>query len=141
MLPTRIASEAELVDVLANLAPDVVMQTAAGLTAYAASARYSKETGGITVAGIAMPTDRETQAHLSGAYSYVQATPSATIQWKLANGSFVSLTAAQITAIATAAAAHVQACFAAEATVVAGIQAGTITVKSQVDAAIAAVTV
>jgi hypothetical protein len=125
---------------LNEAAPQVVVPSAAGLTAYAAFVRYAKETGGITVSGVAMPTDRETQTQLAGANSYVQATPSATIQWKLANGSFVSLSAAQISAIATAVAAHVQACFAAEATLVAGIAAGSITTKAQVDSAFAAVT-
>jgi hypothetical protein len=138
--PTFIDSETSLLDVLAKSAPNVVMQTPKGLTAYAAAARYKKETGGITVSGIAMPTDRETQAQLSGAYAYVQATPAATIQWKLANGSFASLTAAQIASIATAVAAHVQACFAAEAAIVSQIAAGTLATKAQIDSAFAAVT-
>jgi hypothetical protein len=138
--PTFIALESDLVELLAEKAPGACVPSSGGLTAYAAAARYAKETGGITVSGVAMPTDRETQAQLSGAYAYVQATPAATIQWKLANGSFASLTAAEIIAIATAVAAHVQACFAAEATVVAEIAAGTMTTKAQIDSAFAAVT-
>jgi hypothetical protein len=140
--PTRIASEDELVDMLQTRAPNVVAQFPAGLLAYAAAARFAKETGGITFNGAAVQTDRETQAQLSGAYNYVQVAPSATIQWKQADGSFISLNAAAITAVATAVAVHVQACFGAEATLAAGINASPpmVTTKAAIDAAFAAIT-
>lgn len=140
--PSVIVSEDELIEVLGRLAPGVFPTFPAGLSAYAANARYNKETGGITVSGIAVPTDRQTQAQLTGAFNYVGVTPSATIQWKLADGAFVALDAAQITAIATAVAVHVQACFAAEATLYVGIAASppTITTFAQIDAAFAAIT-
>jgi hypothetical protein len=103
--------------------------------------RFATETGGITANGISIPTDRMTQAQLTGAYNYLQVVPSATINWKLADGTFVNLNAAAITAIATAVAAHVQACFAAEASLAAGIDASppTITTTAQIDVALAAV--
>lgn len=111
------------------------------LLAYAANARFIKETAGITVSGTPMPTDRVTQSQLAGAYAYVQANASATFQWKLANGAFTQLNATQITAIATAVAAHVQACFTMEATVAAAVKAGSITTNTQIDAQFATVTV
>lgn len=111
--------------------------TQAQLADYAASVRYDKETGGTTVSGTPIPTDRTTQSLLTGAYSYVQATPSATVQWKLADGTFVNLTAAQITEIAVDVAGWVQQCFAKEAAAVASINAGTITTLAAVDAALA----
>ena len=108
------------------------------LKAYAASARYAKETAGITVNGAPIATDRDSQALITGAYSYVLAKPDATINFKSASG-FVTLTADQIQAIALAVGAHVQACFAAEAQIDADIQSGKVTTTAQVDAAIAAV--
>ena len=110
------------------------LPTAAGLAAYAATARYAKETAGILVAGAPIATDRDSQNLISGAYSYVLAKPDATINFKTAAG-FVVLTADQIQAIALAVGGHVQACFAVEAQVDAAIQAGTITTTAQIDTA------
>jgi hypothetical protein len=115
----------------------------AELAEIAARLRRRTETGGITAplgsASIAMPSDRETQSQLAGAAAFAQANPGATIQWKLADGSFVALAAAQIVAIAVAVATHVQACFAAEASVAAAIAAGTVTTVAQIEAAFAAI--
>ena len=108
------------------------------LAAYAADARWRRETGGVVVDGTAIGTDRESQAMLAGAHAYVVATPGATITWKSENG-FVMLDAAAVTALAAAVGAHVQACFAAEAAVVAAIAAGTITTPAEIDAAFAAI--
>lgn len=79
-----------------------------------AALRYTKETGGIEVSGQNIKTDRESQAMLNGALAFVTQSPAALIDWKVAPGEFVQLNAAQITAIATAVAQHVQACFSAE---------------------------
>jgi hypothetical protein len=105
------------------------------LSVYAASKRYEKETGGITLNGIPIATDRQSQAMITGAYNYVQVNAAATIKWKAENG-FVELNAAQITALALAVGAHVQACFAKEAEVVADAN---ITTTEQVDDAFAAI--
>lgn len=110
--------------------------TEADLIAYAADARWRKETGGITVGGVPIATDRESQAMLTGAHAYVQANPTATIKWKSEAG-FVELTAEQITALALAVGAHVQACFAKEAEVVGSI--GSYPTKESIDAAFVAV--
>ncbi|WP_454626972.1 DUF4376 domain-containing protein [Bradyrhizobium cenepequi] len=107
----------------------------ADLKTYAASVRYAKETGGVTIAGIQYPSDRETQAKMTAAVVFGQVQPSITFQWKVANGSFVELDAAGITAVAAQVGAHVQASFATESDVVSAIDAGTITTKGQVDEA------
>ncbi len=60
-------------------------------------------------------TDRQSQALITGAYAYVQANPTVTVSSKTASG-FVSLTAAEVTAVANAVGANVQASFAAEDT-------------------------
>lgn len=110
------------------------------LLAYAAAARYAKEIAGLTVAGVAVATDRVSQAQITGAWATVQANPGAVIQWKAADGSWSSLNASQITALANAISAHVQACFAAEATLDAAINASppTVTATAAIDAAFAA---
>ena len=106
---------------------------------YSAAARYAKETGGITVNGAKIATDRASQAMISGAYSYAQSNPNATISFKAASG-FVSLTAAQMIAIGQAVATHVQTCFSTEASIASAIAASTITTTSQIDQQYAAIT-
>lgn len=107
------------------------------LAAYAASARYTKETAGITVGGVAVATDRQTQAMLAGAYNMATADATFTTQWKGESGAFVSLDAPTIIAIAKAVGAHVAACFATEAAQVAAINAGTVTTTGAIDGAFA----
>lgn len=104
------------------------------LTAYAANKRFAVETGGIVINGQTIDTSRESQAMITGAYAYSQANPSETIQFKAVLG-WITLDASTIEAIATAVGAHVQACFALEATVAAGIANGTITTTAEIDAA------
>lgn len=123
---------------LRDLSAAELVSARSALVAYAATARYARETGGINVAGAPIATDRDSQALITGAYSYVLAKPDATIVFKSTSG-FISLTADQIQAIALAVGAHVQACFAAEGQIDADIQAGKVTTAAQVDAALAAV--
>lgn len=110
----------------------------AALAAYAAARRYAVETGGITVNGQPIKTDRESQALITGAYNLSLAVPDTTIQFKTET-SFVALSADDVKAIAIAVGQHVQAAFAKEAEVAAAINAGTITDTAGVDAAFAAV--
>ena len=104
------------------------------LLAYAADKRWQVETGGIEVGGAAIDTSRESQAMITGAYAYSQANPAETISYKATSG-WVTIDAATMAAIATAVGAHVQACFAIEASVAAEIEDGTITTTEQIDAA------
>lgn len=151
--PTQIASEADLWGVVHPLMPDLTpdwlfdgvtfVPPAAGayskaqLKAYAAARRYAVEVGGLTIDAKPIATDRASQAMIAGAYNYVAASPSAVIQYKTETG-FVELTAAEITAIATAVGAHVQMCFAKEAEVAAAIDAATVVALAEIDAAFAA---
>ena len=80
-------------------------------------------------------TDRQSQSLINGAYSMASLNSSFTTKWKTENGTFIALNATAITAVAVAVAQHVANCFNAEATICAGIDAGTITTKAQVDAA------
>jgi hypothetical protein len=80
-----------------------------------ADLRWQKETGGTTFAGIEIATDAVSQTKYIGAVVGAQMDPSASLKWKISNGSFVTLDAAQIVNVAMAVRAHVQACFDNEA--------------------------
>lgn len=131
--PRDTAGQESLAELQAVLARDGM---SASLEAYAAARRYAVETAGITVAGMAIRTDRDSQAMISGAFNLAQAKPEAKVLFKGANG-FVPLDAAAIQIVATAVGEHVQACFAKEAEVAAAIGAGTVASKAAVDAAFA----
>lgn len=118
----------------AAIAALTALPSADRLRAYAAEKRWRVETGGITVGGASIATDRASQAMITGAHAYALANPEATIAFKSAAG-FVTLTSAQVIAIATAVGVHVQACFLVEAAVGAAITAGTITDFAAIDGA------
>jgi hypothetical protein len=134
-----VQSNAALVEVIG--AYGLALTPTEALIAYAAAKRYAKETGGthVTLDGqvVTMPTDRQTQAQFTGAYAFAQVNSALTVQWKLGDGSFVTLTAALVLQVAIAVATFVQAAFATEAAVVAQIKAGSITTTAQIDAAFA----
>ncbi|WP_152550714.1 DUF4376 domain-containing protein, partial [Synergistes jonesii] len=75
-----------------------------------AAARYAAEISGITLSGAVIRTDRESQALITGAALAASHDENYSVTWKAKNG-FVTLTAAQIIAVAQAVRAHVEACF------------------------------
>lgn len=75
-----------------------------------ADKRWQYETSGITVAGVEIATDRESQALLTAAVLKVKDDPSYTVNWKAKNG-WAVLDAATILAVVDAVRSHVQACF------------------------------
>ncbi|MDF3935348.1 DUF4376 domain-containing protein [Pseudomonas citronellolis] len=91
-----------------------------------AARRYLAETAGITLNGAAVPTDRESQAMVTGAALAAVLDAGYTCQWKTAVG-FVTLGGEQIIAMASAMRAHVQACFDREAELLAALDSGTFT--------------
>jgi hypothetical protein len=76
--------------------------------------RYTAEISGVTLNGASIRTDRESQAQITGAYTSLKNGFLASVNWKDANGQWVSLSLEQIEPIAIAVAQHVQACFDAE---------------------------
>ncbi len=108
------------------------------LTAYAAAARYKRQTSGVTINGSVIATDPVSQGLIAGMVTYAQLNPNATISFKSATG-WVSITAAQAIAIGQAVGSRVQACFAAEQMIDAEIVAGTITTTALIDQAFAAI--
>lgn len=78
-----------------------------------AALRYQHETAGITLNGMTIETDRQSQALITGAWSFSQLNPAVLIDWKAESG-WIQIDAATISAIAGAVATHVQACFSNE---------------------------
>lgn len=113
---------------------------AAALRAYAAVARWRKETGGMTVGGFTVATDDRSKALIQGAYLQAQRNPAFTAKWKTASDAFVTIGATEIEAVALAVAAHIQVCFAKEAEVVQDIEDDVIDTFAQIDAAFDALT-
>lgn len=105
----------------------------AALIAYAANKRWQIETGGITVAGVNVPTDDRAKLLLLGAAQSMADGTSAPLIVSGVNCGVMPKTTFQ--AINTAVIAHVQKTFASLATVLADIEAGAITTTAQIDAA------
>lgn len=92
-----------------------------------AARRFIAEVAGITVAGVSVYTDRTTQNKLTAAAFRALRNPEYTVDWKCTNGSFITLNAEQITAIADAVGDYVQACYTREGELVAAFNDGTYT--------------
>jgi hypothetical protein len=80
-----------------------------------AAARYAAETGGCTVDGVTIATDRGSQALLTAAVVTARLDLEFKTRWKCADGRFITLDAMQLRAIGDAVIAHVESCFAREA--------------------------
>jgi hypothetical protein len=115
-------------------------QLKARLVSYAALARYAKEIGGTTIGGMQVATDRDSQAMVNGAFAAAKDDATFTTTWKAADGTWVPLDNATILAVGRGVKAHVNSCFATEASVSGQIASGAITTYDAVDAAFAALT-
>lgn len=114
--------------------PATIPPTQAELKQYAAAARWAKETGGIPFSGLTLPTDDRAKLLLMGAAAAMADTDTAPFAL---GATSVVLTGAQFKAAYAAIIAHVQACFATQASVMAAIDAASITTKAAIDAAFA----
>ena len=79
-----------------------------------AQARFNAEIAGVTINGVSIKTDRESQGLITGAALKAMQDNTYVCRWKGIDG-FVELTAPQIIAIADAVRQHVQSCFDHEA--------------------------
>ena len=93
-----------------------------------AARRFEVETGGVTVAGVQINTERDSQSLLTGAAFAASLDPEYRIKWKAATG-FVDLTGEQILGIASQVRAFVQACFNREAELLGAVADGSITAE------------
>lgn len=87
--------------------------------------RWQHQTKGLTFDGHTIQTDPASQSAVMANAMAASIDPDATFAWKTADGRFITLTAADMGAIARAVHAHVQACFAHEASLSASIEAAT----------------
>lgn len=104
----------------------------AQLVAYASNRRWLAETGGMTINGMAIPTDDRAKLLLLGAAQSMADGSSAPLV--VAGTNYGTLSKAQFQAINTAVVAHVQSTFPVLASAIAAIEAGTITTTAQIDA-------
>jgi hypothetical protein len=109
------------------------------LYAYATAVRDKTLGAGITVNGQPFATDPITTMSLNSAFIYTQGKTGETFQWKLPDGSFVTLDKAGVAALQTCVAEYGQSCYQCESDTIMAIDAGTITTSAQVDAAFAAI--
>ena len=87
-----------------------------------AAARWAAEVGGVSLGGMTIRTDRESQALITGAALQAMMDPEYTCRWKAGEG-FVTLDARTILGAAMAVRAHVQACFDREAELASAVAA------------------
>jgi len=117
---------------------DIPAPTKSDLLARAAERRWQRETGGITVMDMVVPTDERTQNVLSAAFVSAKDDPLFDVEdWKVAPGVYTTLSNAVVQSLALGVRAHVQACFSLNRQVDDAIEAGEITTFDQVDAAFA----
>ena len=93
-----------------------------------AARRFQAETGGVTVEGIPVNTERDSQALLTGAAFAASLDPNYQIKWKAATG-FVELNRDQVIGLASEVRAFVQACFNREAELLGFVADGSITAE------------
>ena len=98
---------------VAVLPPSPVV-TKESLLLKVASIRWQIETSGISVDGIQVATDRESQSQLFSVYAsllngFITETP-----WKAADGTFSMVAKEHLAPIASAVSSHVSACFTSE---------------------------
>lgn len=101
---------------------DFVGATRSDIKAQVAALRYEHEIAGTTLAGMPVPTDRESQGLVTGAALAATLDANYAVNWKTTAG-FVALSAAQVIGLATAMRSHVQACFDREAALVGTLDA------------------
>ena len=139
--PGRQALTCEWDDLLSNETGSWVVVDAEKerLKSYATSKRASCISGGCTVTVSGTPlkvwADTQSQTALTALSVIVASNPQFSTVWKCRDGTFATLTGAEISTLATGVMTFVQSAFATEADVVADIASGTITNYLQIDAA------
>jgi hypothetical protein len=92
-----------------------------------------------SISPAAFHSDTTSRNVLINAREKVKAAPGSTIQFKLTDGNFVTLSEAQLDTAVVAMATFIEACFTKESETLAGIIAGTVTELDEIDTAFAGV--
>jgi hypothetical protein len=106
------------------------------LKTFAAKLRFSKQRKGFIYRGSKFHSDPQAVMALTAAVTLAKANTSYSVQWKLYDGTFLSLDANGLIAAFNAVVKYVETLYGAENTVGAAIDAGNVTEHSQVIAAI-----
>ena len=104
------------------------VKTMASWASQIAARRFQVETGGVTVEGVQINTERDSQSLLTGTAFAASIDPDYRIKWKAATG-FVDLTGEQVMGIASQVRAFVQTCFNREAELLGAVADGSITAE------------
>ncbi|MFL1515319.1 DUF4376 domain-containing protein [Pseudomonas prosekii] len=120
--PHHVVSGMDYVNGTFTLPPKAPIDHAAQI----AARRYQQETAGITVDGVRVATDRDSQSMITAAALSALIDPTYACSWKALNGVF-ELSAAQLIGQAKAVRAHVQASFDRECELLAALALGTYT--------------
>jgi Domain of unknown function (DUF4376) len=105
---------------------------------YAADCRYRKTSGGIVINSLSpatFTTDTISRNAMDNASAYTQT--GGTVDWKMSDGTFVTLDQTQLTLLTNTVFGFVQECFTTESGLVAGIDDGSVTTLQQIDDAFA----
>jgi hypothetical protein len=106
------------------------------LNYYTVNKRWRTEQGGLTAtAGFPIRTDDRSQAKLTGLYTASQENPAVITQYQAADYTVQQIDAAGMLQLHIDLLTHINFCFDTSATMLAGIAAGTITTREQIDAA------
>ena len=105
----------------------------AALIAYAANKRWQVETGGVTVNGITVPTNADGQRKILGAAGYLA--DGATSPLIIDGVVYGEMSKAQFGVVNAAIVEHIRKSYVTLATVLAGINDGSITTTDQINAA------
>jgi len=124
------ALESAVTAAYGDLSPGLKAQ----LKAYAATKRWSIETGGCNVAGMLIDTSRDSQAQIMTAWRDLQENPGKILQWKQSNGVFIAVDQAKMDQIRQGVAMMISEVFDDEKQASDMIEAGTITTTAEVDA-------
>jgi hypothetical protein len=150
----QIASEADLGEVVRGyglplpawlfnaasfIQPSPTTYSNAQLAAYAADARFRHASGGVSIGGKPYLSDPVSRNTVASAHDYAVANPGHVTDWKLADGTFIQLSEAQLATVLQEMATFVQSCFTCESTTLTGINGGSITTIAAIDAAFAAI--
>jgi hypothetical protein len=102
------------------------------LAAVAKDTRRQYEESGLTVNGMGIATDRDSQAMITQAVVSYSLNPGLKINWKLPDGTFMPLTQDVVVQMAMITMSHVQRCFDTESTALDNIKSGVITTPEQI---------
>ena len=92
---------------------------------YLANKRYQFEIGGINVGGLPVRTDRLTVSRIYQAHSLAIQDPTFTTEWKIGDGSFITVDATLIGQLSASITAHIQNSFSKEKTANEAVDAST----------------